>query len=302
MKNLKPMLAGTCEQSDVDSLCFPLFASPKLDGIRALIIDGVVMSRNLKPIPNAHIQSLFGKAKYNGIDGELIVGEACGEAVYNRTSSGVMSQDGEPDVRLFAFDRYDMPDAPYTERLASLKSVVKGDKNIVVHAGEKCDSSKAMVAYEEQCLEEGYEGLILRSLDSGYKFGRSSLKQGWLLKFKRFCDDEGVIVGVEELYSNQNEKKTNALGRSQRSGHAAGMVAMDTLGALKCVTAKGNEFWVKGVDFDIGSGFTAAQRADLWKKRKTLVGKIVKFKYFPIGIKDRPRFPIFLGFRDKRDM
>jgi DNA ligase-1 len=36
--------------------------------------------------------------------------------------------------------------------------------------------------------------------------------------------------------------------------------------------------------------------------RKKLLGKIVKYKYQEIGVLEKPRFPVFLGFRDKEDM
>lgn len=48
---MKPMLAGKCE--GLESLKYPVLVSVKLDGVRALVIGGKVMSRSLKPIPNA---------------------------------------------------------------------------------------------------------------------------------------------------------------------------------------------------------------------------------------------------------
>ena len=54
--------------------------------------------------------------------------------------------------------------------------------------------------------------------------------------------------------------------------------------------------------FSIGSGFTEEERVKLWRKRFILVDKIVKYKYFPVGQKEAPRHPVFLGFRDWRDM
>ena len=57
-----------------------------------------------------------------------------------------------------------------------------------------------------------------------------------------------------------------------------------------------------GVEFEIGTGYTAKQRAEFWTSQP--VGKIVKYKFQPAGAKDegKPRFPVFLGFRDKADM
>nr|WP_274610607.1 hypothetical protein [Rhodoferax fermentans] len=55
-----------------------------------------------------------------------------------------------------------------------------------------------------------------------------------------------------------------------------------------------------GIDFHIGTGFTAEDRAALWAKPP--IGKIVSYNHFPIGRVDRPRHPSFKGFRDARDM
>jgi DNA ligase-1 len=135
-----------------------------------------------------------------------------------------------------------------------------------------------------------------RAPNGPYKFGRSSTNEGTLLKLKRFEDSEAEIIGVEELLSNQNDANKNALGHTERSSHKANMVPMGTMGCLNVRDLKSK------VEFSIGTGFDADTRAEFWKTRKTVIGKIVKYKYFASGSKDKPRFPVFLGFRDKRDM
>ena len=46
----------------------------------------------------------------------------------------------------------------------------------------------------------------------------------------------------------------------------------------------------------------SALRKQLWEIRDTLIGKMVKYKYFNIGVKVAPRLPVFLGFRDSSDL
>jgi DNA ligase-1 len=53
--------------------------------------------------------------------------------------------------------------------------------------------------------------------------------------------------------------------------------------------------WKTGVEFHVGTGFTAADRALMWAKPP--IGETVKYKFFPVGVKDKPRHPVFLGFR-----
>ena len=64
MIRFKPMLAG---KADLDNIKFPVMASPKLDGVRVIVHDGVVYSRNFKRIPNDHVQALFGRKECEGL-------------------------------------------------------------------------------------------------------------------------------------------------------------------------------------------------------------------------------------------
>jgi DNA ligase-1 len=57
-----------------------------------------------------------------------------------------------------------------------------------------------------------------------------------------------------------------------------------------------------GVDFHIGTGFNDAQRKEIWESRGGWLGKIVKYKSFKVGVKEKPRHPVFLGVRMKEDM
>jgi len=65
----KPMLASKLE--NLKDLRYPILCTPKLDGVRALKINGVLVSRNWKPIPNTYIRQLFSTLP-DGVDGELI--------------------------------------------------------------------------------------------------------------------------------------------------------------------------------------------------------------------------------------
>jgi DNA ligase-1 len=55
-------------------------------------------------------------------------------------------------------------------------------------------------------------------------------------------------------------------------------------------------------EFEIGTGFTAVERQVLWAQQKRLVGQVVKYKHQKSGEKDKPRFPVFLGFRNGVDI
>jgi DNA ligase-1 len=117
----RPMLAASTKSEDLSRLPFPMLASPKIDGVRALVVDGVLVSRTLKPIPNKHVQALFGRAEYEGLDGELTVGPSNDHNVMQATMSGVMSEDGEPNVMWNVFDLWTAAPAPFASRFADAR-------------------------------------------------------------------------------------------------------------------------------------------------------------------------------------
>lgn len=286
------MLAAS---TDGYGIKYPVLASPKLDGVRCIILDGVAMSRNFRPIPNRHVQFLFGREDLNGLDGELIVGEPGDPECFRKTSSGVMSEEGKPEVTFHVFDdvSFQVREYGFKARLDSaFRRTSKAPKaKYVTHT--MLNTEAQLERFEEQCLAQGYEGVMLRQPTGLYKEGRSTLKEGLLLKLKRFEDSEAEVLGMFELMHNANEEKTSTGKRSTKKG---GMIGQGVLGALRVQDVK------TGAEFDLGSGFTAEERRLLWAKRTWLSGLVVKYKYFPTGSKDKPRFPTFLGFRDAIDL
>lgn len=287
----KPMLAT---DADLDKLRFPLLASPKLDGIRAVVRGGVVYSRSNKPIPNRWVQEKLGHLEH--FDGELIVGEPTSKSVYRDTTSHVMSHDKTDfDLRFYVFDHVQFPSNSYGSRtevldldMPVISSAFKLDQALVLNLDD-------LLLYEELCLADGYEGLILRDPNAPYKMGRSTVREGYLLKLKRFMDAEAVVIGFEERMENLNEARTNELGRTSRSSHKENKRGRGDLGALLLRTPE-------GVEFACGTGFVDAERAEIWANRDRILGSVAKYKFFPVGVKEAPRHPVFLGWRMKEDM
>lgn len=281
------MLAVNC---DKDALVFPLLASLKLDGIRAMVYDGRVWSRKLLPIPSTEVQTLFGHSKYDGFDGELVVGDVNAKNAFQETTSGVMSRARDTDVRFYVFDHFLGKTDPFVERIQRLQDLghrVEWLEQRIIRNQDELDN------LETWALDLGYEGLILRDPYGPYKYGRSTVREGWMLKLKRFADAEGVVEGFVELQHNANELRTDDLGYAKRSSHQENKIPLNTLGAL--------QIRFEGEIVHIGTGFTQAQRKEIWNNQGIYMGKLVKFKYFPVGIKKLPRHPVFLGFRDARD-
>lgn len=290
---MKPMLAATIK--DVADVVYPVYASPKLDGIRGVVIDGVLKSRSLKDIPNEFVSTRFSKDEYSGLDGELILGSPTAKDVYRQSNSACARTEGTPDVKLYVFDDFSYPGWTYKDRwLDGCEKVLTDDVFLVPQ--HLVENEKQLLKYEADSLDLGYEGLILRSPDGEYKFGRSTMKQQGMMKLKRFTDSEAEILEVIEERENTNEKVTNELGRSKRSSHAAGKIGKDTAGGFRVRDI------TSGVEFDIGSGLSDEDGRYYWTNRKTVVGRVIKYKSFLVGVKDKPRHPVYLGPREPWDM
>lgn len=288
----KPMLAGKFKDLEKE-LQFPCEATPKLDGIRALTINGKLVSRTFKNIQNKFIFDACASLP-DGLDGELIVGNT-----FSETTSAVMRQTGKPDFKYHVFDfvHGDLT-RPYNLRMKDLKAIKLPDWCVLV-LPETCDNIDELFMFEQVCLTVGFEGVMVRLAKSPYKCGRGTAKAHDLVKVKRFHDAEAEILDFEPEYANLNRAQKDAFGRTKRSTSKHNKHAKDTLGAIYVRAVNGD---YQDVEFKIGTGFTHDQREDIWDRRNKLKGRLVKFKYQKEGGKDAPRFPVFLGFRNKEDM
>lgn len=372
-KPFKPMLAATIEHQN--QLQFPLYASPKVDGIRGIATLPAILSRRLKPIPNKSIQAAWQATLsahpdlahiFAYFDGELTISHSptitptireltevypnvSDEALsyssvgsmpfcdhpfifdspveYNANQSAIMSASPDPSkiyenyptpvtgnqiypnkpgiqITYWVFDTYKSPAKPYQYRYQNMGLALGGlswkhnygNLHIVRLPLVYIDNEDALYEYEALCLAAGFEGVIVRDPVGPYKFGRSTIRQFYLGKLKRFLDDEALIVDFEEQQQNTNQATTDALGETERSHHKANMVGKDTLGVLIC-----DHPTFGLIRVGTGKGLTKKLRKEIWDNRDAYLGKLIKFKYFPIGMIDKPRLPIFLGFRDPLD-
>jgi DNA ligase-1 len=293
MSQFRPMLAPN-QSVTPDQLIYPGFASAKLDGIRASMQGGIAVSRKLLPIPNPYVQARLAGLP-DGLDGELIVGAKAGKGVFKR-SYAVMREHGEPDFSFNVFDYAHDHALDFETRFQHAAMIADAFGHPVVDH-ELIQNAEAMQAFEDRCLAAGYEGAMFRSCDGPYKHGRATFNEGYLFKLKRFIDAEAEVIGYVEQNTNTNEATINELGYTKRSTKKAGKIANGLLGAWKCRLPS-------GVEFELGSakGVTKLARLRMWETRETYLGRWAKFKYQELSADGVPRIPIFLGWRDPRDM
>lgn len=162
---------------------FPCVASPKLDGIRAIVSGGVVLSRSGKPIPSADVQSAF--AHLEGYDGELISGDPGALDVFARSTSAAMSRDGT-GCGFHVFDHQSA--GGFFERSARLRA---GSRVQLVRQVE-VQTAADLELFEAYCVAAGFEGVMIRDPAAPYIEGRTTALQ----KLKRFEDSEAICTGM----------------------------------------------------------------------------------------------------------
>ena len=294
-KPFKPMLG---KMADLDAIKFPVYVSTKLDGIRCVTIDGELKSRTLKPIRNIPLQEKYKELckwcqeKNIILDGELF----SPEMTFQKITSHVMKSDRIPPEHLnfYVFDEFliDEADTPFKKRYTRYSELCKhrGLKFLGQERVEDLDTLNTMFGL---ALQEGNEGLIVRSPDQPYKFGRSTVKEGGLLKMKPFETFDGKVKEVLERMENTSESYTNELGHSQKHRCKEDMVGTGIAAAV-IVEYEGNDLKVVMTgDEDF--------RRKVWEDRDSYIGKWIEYKAMLIGIKELPRHPNFIRWRGNDD-
>lgn len=313
---MKPMLASDYVEA---KLKFPLIAEPKIDGVRALNMTGKLTGRSLKPFKNKHTTAFFSHSALTGLDGEMAAWHECDPALCRKTSSALGTILGEPWIMWWLFD-YVTPetkDMPYHWRVAeALPKRFEELRHEVPHIFphlrmipfEVVVSMEQLLAYDDRCLELGYEGTILRSSKGKHKQGRSTPTEGGLLRIKRFVEFEFQAHTIIEGEANENEAQVNELGQTFRSSHQENKVANGMVGAilgtvLADVKDGDNLLFAKGSEVRVGAGcLTHDQRRHYFQDQAEFLALIHKAKFFPKGIKDKPRFPTWQSVRQEEDM
>jgi len=288
----KPLLAVNV---DFDKLRFPVLGSPKLDGVRCIMLNGKFVSRTLKPISNNFVRTEMEKLGkvLNLVDGEGVVGDPCIKGSMQRSTSGIMSEDGEPAFTWHVFDAIN--DAPFIKRWQSL-DFVNSFQRVTRIPQTMLYNMQQLEEFVERNIRQGYEGTVLRDPEGRYKFGRSTVKEGLLLRIKQFEDSEATIIGFIEQMQNDNPAEKDALGHTKRSSHKENLVPTGMLGALIIQSLE------YPTPFNLGTGFDDALRLEIWNNQSKYLGKIVKFQHQPYGQKNLPRILSFIGFRDPSDL
>ena len=265
---------------------FPAVVQRKLDGVRCLSWtdangDVIMMSRRNNPFYGLdHIRKEIKTLNLPPnivLDGELY---AHGDKMTFQKLAGLVRRHTVKDadakeiekIRYHVYDMIDLSDRmkPFKDRHKFLDNNIGVKKpvyldvveNFIVANKEEGDKRHS------QFVQEGFEGLMFRNIDSPYQGKRSAHLQ----KYKKFDDAEFKVIGYEEA-----------------QGKDAGTV----IWVLETVAGEKFRARPKG---------TLAERAKMFNtvstKPDAYIGKMMTIKYFGLTDAGIPRFPIAIALRN----
>jgi DNA ligase-1 len=270
----EPMLAQRFDKYP-EKMPFPCAIQPKLDGHRcvAIIKDGqcTLYSRTrtlITGVPhiNAELARAFGHLELT-LDGELYNHDY--KAKFEELTSFIRSQEPKEGHKVVQYHVYDLVDldGTFRERNEYLQEVLgtlpkSGPVKLV--ATRIVEESEVVSGFKNFLLE-GYEGAMLRNLDSKYEQRRSY----GLMKVKEFEDAEFKIIGVKE-------------GRGKLQGHA-----------IFTCTVDGTE------DFDVKLKGKEETLKEIFQNQPQYIGQLLTVQFQGRTKNNIPRFPV--GVRLRQD-
>ena len=323
MSKFKPMLAPNESVSASDIPVNRYYASLKLDGIRCIFMNGQMLSRSLKPIPNKQLNDRFQPlkdfTKKTGVilDGEIYDHDMTFQDIqsYTRTDDfesqkSVKKYKGVREIpATLKFHLFDVIpciggqlsfEMPFWKRIEDylypcIAYNERPDLISLVHQRIYPNDTELMSAFKG-ALDSGFEGLILKENTSRYKCGRGTIKEGLIYKFKPYeTFDSRIEEVIQQTVAREgSEKKINELGNSVTSKKMADRVPIDRASAF--VVKYGDQTLKVSL-----SSMDHAERNATWLMREELVGKHIEYKGMDVGSKDVPRHPVFIRYRPDKD-
>jgi DNA ligase-1 len=240
----------------------------------------------MKRLKNEFTQNYLSQSHFNGLDGELIIGEPSDPDAFANTRGQITRIKGEPDFKFYVFDH--VGDGPYSERWFG--GIVANDPRIVLLEQVVLNSPEDVILHTNYCIELGYEGAMLRTRSGLYKQGRATFNEMNIFKRKAIEDAEGKIVGFTEQMTNTNQAKVNEMGLTSRSTSKLGKVPAGTLGGLILESAEWGTF-------KCGPGkLTHKKRQEIWNNKAKYLGRKVTYTFQRHGSIDAPRQPRYKRF------
>ena len=269
-----------------DPIKYPVRVEAKLDGLRCIAVkhkgEVSMFTRSGTPIETlprikAAIESLPG-------DDFVFDGEAMA-ASWEDSASVMMSSKSkkdDSDMRYHIFDclpfsewQAQKSDTPYFFRLVNLATTLglpEGSPFRLVKS-KTCENETELREFYNECLDEGYEGVMLKDTAAPYRWKRSDA----ILKLKPVATEEGVVTGWYEAKES-----------TKRAGQFGGFIILTP----------------NGVTTRVGGGYCDDLKDRIFSNGPdTYIGRVAEIEHQPpFTPAGAMRFPVFCRLRDPSDV
>lgn len=295
---------------------FPYLFSIKLDGCRTIFKDGQMLTCSLKQVPNKQLQEQFEYLKKYSKDNNVILdGEIFSPfCTFQEIISYFMTQDFEDKksikkfgevleipfhLRFHCFDLIKCPNADFKTRQADLESIsidLNQNQDFIYVQHTLVNNLEELEQMFYNALNEGHEGLMLRSTTGKYKYGRATMRENIIYKMKPFQTFDGPITGfVQSTEVNKTaEKKKNEMGYSVTSKKKGDRHTIEKCSAVFVD--------YEGQQLKVTLAMTDKEKEQLWKNQDGYLNRWIEYKAMSVGMKENglPRHPVFIRFREDK--
>jgi len=287
------MLAHNLTQARFDKMPKPVIVQPKLNGNRCRSLFSNEKEVNLFSSSAAEIVSMphiVKELKTLSLWGIELDGELYRHGWRHQKINGIVrrtvSFDSEHEQLSYCI--YDIIDESISQLnrhngLRQVDSFIKarGLTKVYVLKSYFAERMEQVMFWLAKFVDEGYEGIIIRDPTKPYVRKRTDA----LLKLKPSKFSSYKIIGYKRGLSEVCIVCRNTPSRCTCVGTKPELVSvpLETLGAIKCKTPEGKEFYV-----GTGEALTDLTRADFWQHRSELVGKYALVKYHELSVDGAP--------------
>ncbi len=263
-KVILPMLAYSYKDHK-HKVKFPCYVQPKLDGIRCIKSNKVMLSRKNRVIDTLPHIAVVNIATDDVIDGELY---AHGKSFQENVKLIKKNRPESADIKYHVYDM--ISDKPFVDRYSTLHDLVHGIDSIELVPIQMIKNEEELFNAHKVYLKQGYEGTIIRHGDKGYEPNKRSDS---LLKYKDFLD---VAIKIKDIIPEDVHKEF-------------GSPVFDWEGA------KGHRYG----DNILGCGVKMShkEREKMLTNKEDYIGKVAELRFFEYSNTGVPRFPVMVGIR-----
>ena len=264
-KNVRPMPMLAHKFTDhKGKMEFPVYVQPKLNGMRMLFDGENGWSRGNKEVIPEVIQHLkFDTGGYI-LDGELMLPN---NVLLQESMTAIKKYRPELSPKLL-YHVYDvvLPEQHYDNRMEILDTIfMDAPKNVVRVKTVKVEDESQVSHLHQLFVQDGYEGTMVRDPLANCEINKRSYS---LLKLKDFTDAEYRIVDVID-------------GDGSDRGLAIFILEAE-----------------RGMLFNCRPEGSQENRAELFKNRRSLIGKYLTVRYFELSKDGIPIFPVGVSIRE----